>query len=107
MSLLHVGASSEYVHRSGIARLTDYMKLKKKEEHSVDTLILLGRGIKIPMEGGTETKCGADTEGKAIPWLFQLRIHPIYSHQTQRLLLMPDISGSCLYICLLRGFASV
>jgi hypothetical protein len=31
------------------------MKLKKKEYQSVDTLILLGRGNKIPMEGITET----------------------------------------------------
>jgi hypothetical protein len=42
------------------------MKLKKKEDHSVDTLVLLRRGIKIPMGGVTETKFGAETEGKAI-----------------------------------------
>jgi hypothetical protein len=30
----------------------------------VDTLILLRRGIKILMEGVTETKCGAETERK-------------------------------------------
>jgi hypothetical protein len=42
------------------------MKLKKKEDQSVDTLILLRRGNKIPMEGITETKCGADTEGRTI-----------------------------------------
>jgi hypothetical protein len=34
----------------------------KKEDHSVDTLILLRRGNKIPMKGVTETKCGAETE---------------------------------------------
>ena len=39
----------------------DLMKLKKK-----DTLVFLRRGIKIPMEGNTETKFGAETEGKAI-----------------------------------------
>jgi hypothetical protein len=38
------------------------MKLKKKEDQSVDTLILLRRGNKVPIEGVTETKCGADTE---------------------------------------------
>jgi hypothetical protein len=38
------------------------MKLKKKEEQSVDTLILFRRGNRIPMEGVTETKCGADNE---------------------------------------------
>jgi hypothetical protein len=42
------------------------MKLKKKEDQSVDTLILLRRGNKVPMEGVTEKKCGAETEGKAI-----------------------------------------
>jgi hypothetical protein len=38
------------------------MELKKKEEQSVDTLILLRRGNKIPMEGVTKTKCEAETE---------------------------------------------
>jgi hypothetical protein len=35
------------------------MKLKKKEDQSVDISILLRSGYKIPMEGVTETKCGA------------------------------------------------
>jgi hypothetical protein len=38
----------------------------KKEDHSVDTSVLLRRGIKIPREGDTETMFGAETEGKAI-----------------------------------------
>jgi hypothetical protein len=38
------------------------MKLKKKEDQSVDTLVLLRRGIKIPMGGNIETKCRAETE---------------------------------------------
>jgi hypothetical protein len=38
------------------------MKLKMKEEQSVDTSVLLTRGNKIPMGGDTETKCGAETE---------------------------------------------
>jgi hypothetical protein len=38
------------------------MKLKKKEDHSVDTLILLRRGNKIPIEGVTETKFRAEPE---------------------------------------------
>jgi hypothetical protein len=42
------------------------MKLKKKKDQSVDTSIILRRGNKIPMEGVTETKCEAETEGKAI-----------------------------------------
>jgi hypothetical protein len=32
------------------------MKFKKREDQSVDTLFLLMRGDKIPMEGVTETK---------------------------------------------------
>jgi hypothetical protein len=64
------------------------MKLKK-EDHSVDTSILLRRGNKIPMEGGTETKCGAETERKANQRLPYLRIHPIYSHQMQTIFWMP------------------
>jgi hypothetical protein len=47
-------------------KFTDHMKLKKKEDHSVDTSVLLRRWVKIPMEGDTETKFGAETEGKAI-----------------------------------------
>jgi hypothetical protein len=42
------------------------MKLKKKESQRVDTSVLLRRKIKIPMGGDTETKFGAQTEGKAI-----------------------------------------
>jgi hypothetical protein len=42
--------------------ISKYMKLKKKEDQSVDTLILLRRGNKILLEGVTETKCGAETE---------------------------------------------
>ena len=43
-----------------------HMNLKKKEDPSIDTLILLRRGNKIPMEGVTETKFGAETEGITI-----------------------------------------
>jgi hypothetical protein len=41
------------------------MKLKK-EDQSMDTSPLLRRGNKIFMEGITETKCGAETEGMTI-----------------------------------------
>ena len=68
---------------------TNYMKLKKKEDQSMDTSILLWRGNKIPMEGITETKCGAETEGMTIQRLLHLGIHPINKHQTQTLLQMP------------------
>jgi hypothetical protein len=42
---------------------TDHMKLKKKEDQSVDASVLLRRGNKILKVGSTETKCGAETEG--------------------------------------------
>jgi hypothetical protein len=38
------------------------MKLKKKEDQSVDTSFLLGMGNKIPMEGVTETKFRTESE---------------------------------------------
>jgi hypothetical protein len=40
-------------------------------------------------KGNTGTECGAETEGKAIQRLPHLGIHPIYSYQTQIILLMP------------------
>jgi hypothetical protein len=39
------------------------MKLKKKEDQSVDTLLLLIMGNKILMEGVTETRFRAEKEG--------------------------------------------
>jgi hypothetical protein len=66
-------------------QFTKHMKLKKKEEQSVNTLILLRRGNKIPMEGVTETKCGAETEGMTTQRLPHMGIHPINNHQTQTL----------------------
>jgi hypothetical protein len=62
------------------------MKLKKKEGQSVDASVLLRRGNKIFMGTNTETKCGEETEGKAIQKLPHLEIHPIYRLQTQTLL---------------------
>ena len=46
-------------------------------------------GDKIPMEGVTETKFGAETEGWTIQRLPHRGIHPINNHQTQTLLHMP------------------
>jgi hypothetical protein len=40
------------------------MKLKKKEDQSVHTSFLLRIGNNSPMEGVTETKIGAETEGR-------------------------------------------
>ena len=65
------------------------MNLKKKEDKSVDTSIFLTWGNKIPMEGVTETKFRAETEGMTIQRLPHLGIHPINNHQTQTLLQMP------------------
>jgi hypothetical protein len=62
------------------------MKLKKKENLSMDTLVLIRRGNKIPMGGDKETKCGAKTKGKTIQRLPHLGIHPTYNQQNQTLL---------------------
>jgi hypothetical protein len=69
-------------------QLTDHMKLMKKEDQSMDTSVFLRKGNKILVGTNTETKCGAETEGKTIQRLPHLEIHTIYSHQTQTLLLM-------------------
>jgi hypothetical protein len=62
----------------------------KKKDQSVDTSFLLRMGNKIPMEEITETKFGAKIEGKTIKRLPHPGIHPIYNHQTQTLLHMPE-----------------
>ena len=51
------------------------MNLKKKEYQSVDTSIFLTWGNKIPMEGVTETKFRAETEGSTIQRLPHVGIH--------------------------------
>ena len=68
---------------------TDHMKLKKKEDQSVDVLVLLRRRSKILTGANTMTKYRAETERKAIQKLPHLGIHSIYSHQTQTLFQMP------------------
>jgi hypothetical protein len=65
------------------------MKLKKKEDQRVDTSLLLRVKNKIPMEGVTEIKFRAETEGRTIQTLPHPGIHPINNHQTQTLLHMP------------------
>ena len=62
------------------------MKLKKKEDQSVDALVLLRRENKI-LKGGK--KCGVETEGNDIQRLPHLGIHAIYSYQMQTELWMP------------------
>jgi hypothetical protein len=70
-------------------QFTNHMKLKKKEDQRMLTLILLRRGNKIHIEGVTETKCGVETEGMTIQRLPHLGIHAISNHQNQTLLWMP------------------
>jgi hypothetical protein len=65
-------------------KFTDHMKFKK-EDQSMDASVLR-RGNKIVMGANMVSKCGAETEGKAIQRLLYLGIHPVYSHQTQTLL---------------------
>ena len=65
------------------------MKLKKEEE-SEDNSFILRMGNKILMEGVIETKFRAETEGMTVQRLPYLGIHPIYNHQTQTLLHIPE-----------------
>jgi hypothetical protein len=77
------------------------MNLKKKEDQSVDASILPKTKNKMLIGGDMETKCGAETEGKAIQRLPHLGIHPIYKHQTQTLLQMSRSSAdrSLILLC--------
>jgi hypothetical protein len=90
------------------------MKLKKKEDQSMDTSFLLRIGNKISMKGVTETKFGAETKGRTIQRLPKPGIHPINNHQTQTLLHMParfcwqepDIAVSCESMLVPRKYIS-
>jgi hypothetical protein len=55
------------------------MKLKKKEDQSVTTSPFLRTGNKVPMEGVTETRFGAETKGWTIQRLPHPGVHPIVS----------------------------
>jgi hypothetical protein len=66
------------------------MKLKKKEDQSVDIPFLLRMGNKISMEGVTETKFRAEMEGRTIQRLPLPGIYSVYNRQTQTLLHMPE-----------------
>jgi hypothetical protein len=55
------------------------MKLKKKEDQSVDIPFLLRMGNKISMEGVTETKFRAEMEGRTIQRVSHRGIYPIYN----------------------------
>jgi hypothetical protein len=67
----------------GFFVIPDHVTLKEKEDQSVSALVLLRRRNKILMGGNLETKCGAETEGKAIQRLPHLGLHPMYRYQTQ------------------------
>jgi hypothetical protein len=47
-------------------------------------------GTKYPRKGVVQTKFGAETEGRSSQRLPHPGIHPIYNHQTQTLLHMPE-----------------
>jgi hypothetical protein len=70
------------------------MKLKKKEDQSVNISFLLRMRNKIPMEEVTETKFGAEMERRTINRLPHLGIHHINNLQTQTRLHMPDVYNS-------------
>jgi hypothetical protein len=61
------------------------MKLKNKEDQSVDTSFLLRIGNEIPMNGTTETKFRAEPDRMTIQRVPHLGIQPINNHQTQTL----------------------
>jgi hypothetical protein len=65
------------------------MKLKKKEDKSVDTSFLLRMGNKIPIEEVTKTVFRDEMEGRNIQRLPHSGMYPIYNHQTQTLLHKP------------------
>ena len=58
--------SPDTYNTQDIRQVVKLMKLKKNEDQSVDTLLLLRIGNKTPMEGVTETKFGAETKGWTI-----------------------------------------
>jgi hypothetical protein len=53
------------------------MKLKKKEDRSMDTSFLFRMRTKIPMKGGTDPKFRAEMEGRTIQRMPHPGLHPI------------------------------
>jgi hypothetical protein len=49
-----------------LPEIAKHMKLKKNEDKSMDTLLLLRIGNKTPMEKVTETKTAAEPKGSTI-----------------------------------------
>jgi hypothetical protein len=75
--------------RIPMIQFTDHMKPKKKEDQNMYASVVFRRVNKILTGGNMETKCGAETERKAIQRLPHLGVHPIYSHQIWMLWWMP------------------
>jgi hypothetical protein len=74
------------------------MKLKKKEDQSVDTLLLLRIGNKTPLEGVTDTTFGANkkewtTQRLPHPWIYPIII------QTQTLLVSLSLIAEYIFHC--------
>jgi hypothetical protein len=69
-SWAHTRLTNKWIltQKFGIPKIqfTDHTKSKKKEKQNVDASVLLRRVNKIFTGGNMETKCGAETEGKAI-----------------------------------------
>jgi hypothetical protein len=56
----------------------------KEDQHVYASVLLRRVSILLILTGGNmETKCGAETEGKAVQGLPHLGIHLIHSHETQ------------------------
>jgi hypothetical protein len=64
-----------------------YIKLKKEDKSVL--CFFLEWGNKIPMEGVTEIKFGAETKGRTMQRLPHQGIYLINNHQIQTLLHMP------------------
>jgi hypothetical protein len=77
-------------HRTPKIQFAKHKKIKKRDNQWVDTSFLLRIGNKITTREVTETKFGAKTKGWTIQRLPHPGIHPIISHQTQKVLHMPE-----------------
>jgi hypothetical protein len=86
---IYLCCSPTLVRRIPKIQLTKYMKFTKKEEQSVDTLILLRRGKQNTHGRSYRDKVWSRDWRNDYPEIIHLGIHPIYSNQTQILLWMP------------------
>ena len=91
-----VGGSNVILFLEKRMDLEDILLRQETQSQKTDMWILaqklrifLRRGNKMPMEGVTETKSEAETEGTTIQRLPHLGSHPINNHQTQTLWQIP------------------